>query len=294
MQINWLKYRKNIPFAPYIRLLRINHPIGIILLVWPCWWTIAMAERGSINLGLLIVFGFGAFLMRSAGCIINDILDRDVDAQVRRTKDRPIANGDISVREASLVVVLFLLIGWAILLTLSNTAIILGYLVVIPIIVYPLMKRVTYWPQAFLGLTFNWGVLMGWAAVHDKISMPAILIYIAGVAWTLGYDTIYAHQDKIDDLALGLKSAALKLGRRTKRYLYVFYGTTTICLWAAGILLGNGVLYHLFLVIGALQLFWQVTMVNLDNPNDCKIKFQSNRYYGAIIFLGVLGGKISF
>jgi 4-hydroxybenzoate polyprenyl transferase len=232
--------------------------------------------------------------MRAAGCIINDIIDHKLDAKVERTKNRPLSNRTLKMYEAVLLLFVLLVLGAYLLIGLNNTAIILGFVILVPIVVYPFMKRVTYWPQAFLAFTINWGALIGWVAVRNSISLETILIYIACIFWTMGYDTIYAHQDKEDDMLLGIKSTALKFGQYTKKYLYIFYGITSALLWLLGVMLGSGVLFYLFLFVGIFHLILQVKMVDLNNPADCMKKFSSNKYFGLVIFVAILAGKLAF
>lgn len=284
-------------YNAYLRLMRFDSPTGFFLLLWPCWWSIGFASSESnIDFPLYYYFIFlvGTIVMRSAGCIINDIIDRKIDQKVERTKNRPLASGEIKLYEAILIAFILLSIGAAILLSMNDTVLMMGYIVIVPIFVYPLMKRITYWPQAFLALTFNWGALMGWAAITNEINPIGVIIYIACIFWTLGYDTIYSHQDKEHDALLGVKSTALKLGKYTKKYLYVFYSTTIICLWFAGVLVNKGIFYHIFLLIAAFQLFWQINSVDFNNAESCMAKFKSNRYFGAIIFIGILAGMWKF
>lgn len=290
--MEWIHSPKVAPLQPYFRIMRLDNMTGTFLLLWPGFISIGFASGDVISWKLLLLFALGSVIMRSAGCVVNDIIDRKVDAMVERTKNRPLANGDLKLHEAVLLLFLLLMLGATILLTLPSTAIILGAIIIIPIFVYPFMKRVTYWPQLFLALTINWGALMGWAAVNDAISLPAVMIYIACMFWTLGYDTIYAHQDKEDDMLLGIKSTALKFGSYTKKYVYTFYAITTILFWFSGIVTGSGILFHVFLIIAAFQLYWQANSVNLDDAKDCMAKFSSNRYYGLIVFIGVILGKV--
>lgn len=279
------------PIQSYIEIMRLHSPTGFLLLLWPCWWSIAIAYEHSFPAVEFILFAIGAVVMRGAGCVINDIFDRKIDAKVERTKNRPLPSGKMKLHEAIIFLILLLLIGLAILFFLSNTAIILGYIIVVPVFLYPLMKRITYWPQIFLALTFNWGALMGWAAIRDEISAMPVLLYTAAIFWTLGYDTIYAHQDVKDDAKAGVKSSALKLARRTKKYVALFYTMTTAIIWSIGIYFGAGIAYYVFLFIGAAHLFAQVYSVELHKPEDCMKKFASNQYYGLIIFLAFLSLK---
>lgn len=286
-------HAKLLTLSPYIRLMRLYNLTGIFLLMWPGLWAIALASAKSTNFPwhFIIIFVVGAFLMRSAGCIVNDIIDRKIDAQVKRTKDRPLASGQISVWSALILLLLLLVLATVLLFFLNRTAIMMGYVAIIPIVIYPFMKRITYWPQAFLALTFNWGILVGWAAVKEEVTLTTFILYLAACFWTLGYDTIYAHQDKEDDEIAGIKSTALKLGAKTKNYLYFFYGLANVLLWVAGVVSGLGIWFHVMLIISAVQLLWQILTLNLDKPNDCLRKFNSNKYYGALVFLGIILGR---
>jgi 4-hydroxybenzoate polyprenyltransferase len=268
---------------PYIRLARLDRPIGTWLLLFPGWWGVALAAGRWPDGRLLALFAIGAVAMRGAGCTLNDIVDRDFDGRVARTRLRPIPSGAVSVAGAVLFMALQLAIGAAVLASLTPTAIALGVLVLVLIATYPFMKRVTYWPQFFLGLNFNWGALMGWAAVRDGLAAPALLLYLGGIAWTLGYDTIYAHQDKEDDVLIGVKSAAIALGRRTRPFLFLFYAAA-VALWgAAGAADGLGRAFWAGLALVAVQLFWQAARVDIDDPGDCLAKFKSNRVAGWLL-----------
>jgi len=274
--------------APYLELMRLQHSTGTFLVLFPSLWAIGLPSEGHIPFLLFAIFALGAFVMRSAGCVINDIVDRKIDARIERTQNRPIPSGRITLGSAVFLFIVLLLIGFGLLLTLNTTAIMLGAVILIPVLIYPFMKRITYWPQAFLGLTINWGVIVGWAAVAGSVTPSAIMLYIACFFWTLGYDTLYAYQDIKDDTRHGVKSLAIKLGRRGKQYIGVFYAIAFILLWFVGIVEHASLTYTIFLLLGAFQLFWQVAQVNLDNPADCKRKFRSNAFFGLLIFIGVL------
>jgi 4-hydroxybenzoate polyprenyltransferase len=277
---------------PYVRLARLDRPIGTWLLLFPGWWGVALAAGGWPDWRLLLLFALGAVAMRGAGCTLNDIADRDYDAQVARTRTRPIPSGAVTVRRAALFMLVALGVGAAVLATLSPTAIKLGVAVLALIATYPFMKRVTYWPQFFLGLNFNWGALMGWAAVRDGLGLPALLLYLGGICWTLGYDTIYAHQDKEDDALIGVKSAALALGDRTRPFLYAFYGGA-VALWAAaGASAGLGAAFYGALALVAAQFAWQAARVALDDPADCLRTFRSNRLTGWLLLAGIVAARV--
>ena len=210
---------------PYAVLARWDRPIGTWLLLWPCWWSVALAP-GRPAWWLIPLFGIGAVAMRGAGCVINDLTDRDLDARVARTRERPLASGRLGVPQALGFLALQLLVGLLVLLPLNGPAVGVALASLPLIVIYPLMKRITWWPQAFLGITFNWGALVGWAAATGGLAAPALLLYAAGFFWTLGYDTIYAHQDKADDALIGVRSTARRLGAATPRWLWGFYGVT--------------------------------------------------------------------
>ncbi len=268
---------------PYLRLARLDRPIGTWLLLFPCWWGIAMASGSWPSLWLMILFGVGAVVMRGAGCTYNDIVDRDFDGRVARTADRPIPSGAVSVKQAVAFMAAQALIGLVILLQLGRTAILLGVLSLVLIFIYPLMKRVTWWPQFFLGLAFNWGALMGPAAVLDTVPAWSIALYIGGIFWTLGYDTIYAHQDKEDDALIGVKSSARFLGERTRPALFFFYGAAILLFALAGKLAGLAAPYYALLAAGAVQLAWQAARIDIDDPADCLAMFKSNRVFGWVV-----------
>jgi 4-hydroxybenzoate polyprenyltransferase len=275
---------------PYARLARLDRPIGTWLLLFPGWWGIALAGPRWPDLGLLLLFAIGAVAMRGAGCTLNDIADRDYDGQVARTRLRPIPSGQVTVPQAIVFMAAQLAVGAAVLFSLNRLSIMLGVAVLALIGTYPFMKRITYWPQLFLGLNFNWGALIGWAAVTGALGWPPVLFYAGGIFWTLGYDTIYAHQDKEDDARIGVKSSALALGERTRPFLFVFYGAATL-LWAmSGVMAGLGALFWAGLAAAALHLWWQAARVDTDDASDCLVKFRSNRFVGWLLLLGIGGG----
>ncbi|MBU6506374.1 MAG: 4-hydroxybenzoate octaprenyltransferase [Alphaproteobacteria bacterium] len=279
-------------WRPYLRLARLDRPIGTWLLLFPGWWGIALAATAWPDWKLMALFGIGAIAMRGAGCTLNDIADRDFDARVARTRTRPIASGAISVKQAVAFMALELTIGAAVLFSFNRTAILLGLLVLALIGTYPFMKRITYWPQFFLGLNFNWGALLGWAAARGDIAWPALLLYAGGICWTLGYDTIYAHQDKDDDALIGVKSSALALGRRTRPFLFAFYAGAVV-LWAAtGARAAAAWPFWLGLAIAAAQLCWQAATVDIDDSVDCLAKFRSNRFVGWSLLLGIVAAHV--
>jgi len=275
-------------WRPYARLSRLDRPIGTWLLLFPCWWSILLARPAlGEALWLFVLFGLGALVMRGAGCTYNDLVDRDFDAAVARTADRPIPSGQVSVRAAVVWLVAQLVVALVILLQLNLFSIGLGVLSLLLVFTYPLMKRITWWPQFFLGLAFNWGALMGYAAVTGGLDEAPLLLYLAGIFWTLGYDTIYAHQDKEDDALIGVKSSALRLGAKTVPALYFFYGATIAVLAMVGSVAGLGIAYTVALVVAAAQLVWQIREGRIDDPADCLVKFKSNRLVGWLVLAGI-------
>ncbi len=278
---------------PYLRLMRLDRPIGTWLLLLPCWWSTALASPGWPDGRLMVLFAIGAIIMRGAGCIVNDLADRDFDGKVARTATRPLVSGAISIRQAFAFLFLQLMLGLAVLAQLNLFAIGIGAASLLLVFTYPFMKRITYWPQAFLGLTFNWGALVGWAAVHGGLDAPALVLYAAGVFWTLGYDTIYAHQDKEDDILVGVKSLALKLGDASKAWFAGFYSATVLLVGAAGALAGLGWPFWVGLAIAAGHLAWQILDVDLNRPRDCLAKFKSNRDFGLILTAAIVAGRLA-
>jgi 4-hydroxybenzoate polyprenyltransferase len=289
---NWVDRYAPAAAQPYLRLMRADRPIGTWLLLWPCWWSAALSwvaeGRRWPDLWLLLLFAVGATVMRGAGCTYNDIADRHYDAQVARTRTRPIPSGQVSAKSAAIFMVALSLIGLAVLLQFNPFAIGLGIASLGIVALYPFMKRITYWPQVVLGLAFSWGALMGWAETFARLDTAAILLYAAAIAWTVGYDTIYAHQDKDDDALLGLKSTALKFGPRTKPWLSLFYGLALALLALAGFAAGAGWPFFFGLLLGGFHLVWQVVTLKIDDGTNCLQRFRSNRDFGALVFIALL------
>jgi 4-hydroxybenzoate polyprenyltransferase len=275
----------------YAVLARWDRPIGTWLLLWPCWWALALAP-GRPDWWLVPLFGIGAVAMRGAGCVVNDLTDRELDARVARTRERPLASGRLGVPQALVFLALQLLVGALVLLAFDGFAVALALASLPLIVIYPLMKRITWWPQAFLGITFNWGALVGWAAATGELATPALLLYAAGFFWTLGYDTIYAHQDKADDALIGIKSSARRLGAATPRWLWGFYGVTLALLAAAGWSAGLGFWFYPFLLAVAGHFAWQIRTLDLDDPRSCLRRFRSNRELGLLVCLAIVAGKV--
>ncbi|MDX1738911.1 MAG: 4-hydroxybenzoate octaprenyltransferase [Alphaproteobacteria bacterium] len=292
----WIKYLPH--FAqPYARLARLDRPIGTWLLLLPGWWGLTIGANLSENTAFApieyyLYFAIGALVMRGAGCTWNDITDQDFDRKVARTADRPLPSGEVSTFSAMIFLILQCLIGLAILLQFNGFAQIVGISSLLLVAGYPFMKRITYWPQAWLGLTFNWGALVGFAAIHETITLPAILLYIAGLFWTLGYDTIYAHQDKEDDALIGVKSTALRFQENTKAWIGVFYALTLVLIAYAGHLAGLPLYGFIFFAAAALHLAYQVIGLEINNPVNCLKLFKSNRDFGILILLGLLTGGL--
>ena len=280
---NWLRHR-------YARLMRLDKPIGIWLLMWPCFWSAVLAAKGTLPLKELVLFFIGAVLMRSAGCIINDLTDRDIDRAVERTKTRPLASGEVSVKEAYVIIGILLFLSFLVALMMGWKMVLLGLLWLPLVAAYPWMKRITYWPQAFLGLTFNAGAIFGWMAVRGTIELPAILLYTGAIFWTLGYDTIYAHQDKEDDASIGIGSTALKFGEKTKLYVGIFYGIFFLMLCIVGGMTEMDQWYYLVQLLTAVLLFIQVLTVDLSKPTHCLLMFKLNAWVGFTVFLAALSG----
>ena len=289
---NWVDRRAPAAWLPYMRLARFDRPIGWRLLLWPCWWSAALAAIAAgwpyPNPWHIALFMIGAIVMRGAGCTWNDIVDRDYDGRVERTRSRPIPSGAVTARQAAVFMVALGLVGFLVLIQFNTYAILLGVASLVTIVIYPLMKRFTWWPQFFLGLAFNWGTLMGWAAAFGRIDAPAILLYVGGIAWTIGYDTIYAHQDKEDDALIGVKSTARLFAGNSQLWISVFYAIAIVLFGGAIITSGGGVLALTGLAGAALHAAWQVATIDIDDPDRCLMLFKSNRGFGWILFVGLL------
>ena len=270
---------------PYARLMRLERPIGWWLLLLPGWWTLAL-QGGSWQ--LFALFFFGAIIMRGAGCVWNDITDRDFDAAVARTRLRPIPSGQVSVRQALLFLALLLGLGAIILWQMNSFTQILGAASLILIVTYPFMKRITWWPQAFLGLTFNWGALMGHAAVTNTLDQSALLIYAAGFFWTLAYDTIYAHQDSDDDALIGVKSTARLFGETSPHWIAGFFALSLFMFAAAAFQAQAGIYFWLGIAAAGLHGLWQLWRLDIHDAGICLTLFRSNREFGLLILAGAL------
>jgi 4-hydroxybenzoate polyprenyltransferase len=290
---NWVDRFAPRALRPYLKLMRADRPIGTWLLLLPCWWSQGLAEIATDaevpDPWFLILFAIGAFVMRGAGCTYNDIVDRDYDARVARTALRPIPAGLVTARQAFAFAIGLSLVGFVVLIQFNLYTIILGTGSLALIAIYPFMKRITHWPQFVLGLTFKWGALVGWSAVAGELALPALVLYVGSVLWTIGYDTIYAHQDKEDDAVLGLKSTALRFGERTKSWLVVFYGGAWVAWLTAFVLAGaTGGPAIVALVVVAGHFIWQVVTLDVGDGANCLVRFRSNRDLGLMLYAGLL------
>ena len=269
---------------PFVQLARYDKPIGFMLLFWPCIWSLLLY---SLHVGELvpvsffILFFIGSIIMRGAGCTWNDFLDKDYDKSVKRTKDRPLASSKIKITAAIFFLIIQLFVGLLILIQFNKLTIIFGCLSLIPVFIYPLMKRITWWPQVFLGITFNWGALLGWMSVSNNFSsVYPLFLYIACIFWTIGYDTIYAHQDKDDDLLLNLKSSAIKLGENTKYAMLIFYSIFFIIFAVILLNLSNSLIIHIAILSLLVHLVSQIIYLDIDNSERCLKIFKSNNLLG--------------
>lgn len=285
---NWVDRFAPTAARPYLRLMRADRPIGTWLLLLPCWMGVALSvasgkAQPEAAIAPAILFAIGAVAMRGAGCAYNDIVDRDLDRQVARTAGRPLPAGQISLISAWALLVALSLAGFAVLIQFNPYTIGLGIASLALVAVYPFMKRVTWWPQAWLGLTFNWGALMGYAALAGDLALEALLLYAAGVAWTLGYDTIYAHQDKEDDALIGVKSSARRLGASTRPALLAFYSFVIALFVVVGIAAGLKTIFYVALLAPAAHFAWQIRQLDIDDAAACLTLFRSNRDAGLLL-----------
>jgi 4-hydroxybenzoate polyprenyltransferase len=288
---NWVDGAAPAWLRPYLRLARLDRPIGSWLLLIPCWWSVALAAihaGAQVNLWHGALFFVGAFAMRGAGCTWNDIVDRDLDARVERTRSRPIPSGQVSVRAAAVFLIVQALVGLAVLLQFNLFTVATGFASLAVVVVYPFMKRITYWPQIVLGLAFSWGALMGWPATFARLDLPAFLLYAGSICWVIGYDTVYAHQDREDDALVGIKSTALLFGARTKPLLALFYSLAVVLIALAGWSAGAGFVFAIGVLAFAAHLAWQIGRLDVDDPLLCLSVFKSNRDAGLILLAGMV------
>jgi 4-hydroxybenzoate polyprenyltransferase len=288
---NWVDSLAPSYTRPYLRLARLDRPIGSWLLLMPCWWSVGLAGMHNDRLPSLwhiVLFFIGAFAMRGAGCTWNDLVDRDLDGRVERTRSRPIPSGQVTVAQATMFMVAQTLVGFLVLIQFNRFTVATGIASLLVVVIYPFMKRITYWPQIFLGLAFSWGALMGWPAAFGRLDWPAIVLYAGSILWVIGYDTIYAHQDRDDDLLIGIKSTALLFGERTPTMLATFYAGAIVLIAAAGFMAGGGIFFTIGIIGFAAHLAWQVSRLDIDDPAHCLTLFKSNRDAALILFAAML------
>jgi len=280
------------PFTrPYLRLARLDRPIGSWLLLMPCWWSVGLAGmrvEHFPSLWHIVLFFIGAFAMRGAGCTWNDLVDRDLDRLVERTRSRPIPSGQVTVAEATAFMLAQALVGLVVLLQFNRFTVITGLCSLAVVSIYPFMKRITYWPQIVLGLAFSYGALMGWPAAFGRLDWPALVLYAGSISWVIGYDTIYAHQDREDDLLIGIKSTALLFGESTRPALAAFYAGAVALIGLSGLMAGGGLIFVVGMIAFAAHLAWQVLRLDINDPAHCLKLFKSNRDAGLILFGAML------
>ena len=281
----------------FIELTRLKRPIGFMLLFWPCLWGLTLVYDFNSNLFNYFfysaLFLSGSILMRSAGCIVNDIADKNFDQKVERTKNRPLASGKVSVKLASTYALILCGIAFLVLINFNKLTILMALISMPLAFTYPLMKRITYWPQLFLGITFNYGLVLAWISISGEISIIPIIFYLGAIFWTLGYDTIYGFQDIKDDEIIGVKSTSIKFKNDPKKFLFISYCMFIISLFLIGILMNFKIYYFLFMIVPILHLLvFQISRLNTNLSLDCLIKFKSNNILGLIIFTNILVGKL--
>jgi 4-hydroxybenzoate polyprenyltransferase len=293
---NWVDRLAPLWGRPYLRLARLDRPIGSWLLLIPCWWSASLAaiaaHQPGPRLAHLILFFVGAFAMRGAGCTWNDIVDRDLDRRVDRTRSRPIPSGQVSVAQALVFLVAQALVGLAVLTQFNAFAIATGIASLAIVAIYPFMKRITYWPQIVLGLAFSWGALMGWAAAFGSLDARPLALFAGSIAWVIGYDTVYALQDREDDALIGIKSTALLFGDRTKPMLVFFFCLAAVLIGIAGALAGAGMLFRLGLAAFAAHLAWQIVRLDIRAPAVCLAVFKSDRDAGLMLFAAMVADAL--
>mgnify|MGYP001271140122 CR=1 FL=1 len=281
----------------FLDLTRLKRPIGYMLLFWPCAWGLTAGFNFSENLTIyffyLILFFLGSVLMRSAGCIVNDIVDKNIDKKVERTRDRPIASNKVSVIEGIMLATILCLLALLVLLQFNNLTIFLALGSMPLAFTYPLMKRYTYWPQLFLGITFNYGLILGWTSIRESIDYVPIIFYVGAIFWTLAYDTIYGFQDIKDDEIIGVKSTSIKFKNNPKQFLTLCYLITSICTLLSGYLMNFNIIFFIIMVIPITHLFLQIKNLNINNSQNCMKIFKSNNIFGFLILLNILAGNIT-
>jgi 4-hydroxybenzoate polyprenyltransferase len=288
---NWVDGLAPPVTRPYLRLARLDRPIGSWLLLMPCWWSVGLAgmHQGAMpSLWHIVLFFIGAFAMRGAGCTWNDLVDRNLDAKVERTRSRPIPSGQVTAKQAALFLIAQALVGLAVLLQFNRYTVLCGFASLMVVVIYPFMKRITYWPQIVLGLAFSWGALMGWPAAFGRLDWPALVLYLGSISWVIGYDTIYAHQDREDDMMIGIKSTALLFLERTQPILAAFYAGAVVLIAIAGLMAGGGAIFLIGMLGFAVHLTWQVMRLDINDPAHCLMLFKSNRDAGLLLFGAML------
>ena len=288
---NWVDTLAPAAVRPYLRLARLDRPIGSWLLLLPCWWSAGLAgmHAGHLPSGWhVLLFFIGAFAMRGAGCTWNDLVDRELDARVERTRSRPIPSGQVTVTQAAAFLLLQALVGLSVLLQFNGFTVLCGLASLAVVAIYPFMKRITYWPQIVLGLAFSWGALMGWPAAFARLDWPPLVLYLGSICWVIAYDTIYAHQDREDDLLIGIKSTALLFQHNTRPMLASFYAASVLLIGTAGLMAGGGAVFVIGIAAFAAHLGWQVWQLDVDDPAHCLMLFKSNRDAGLLLFAAML------
>ena len=284
-------------FKLFIQLTRLNKPIGFMLLFWPCLWGLTIAYNFETDLYnyffYLILFFMGSVLMRSAGCIVNDVVDRNFDKKVSRTKNRPIASGKVTVKLAFIYSLILCLIAFIVLINFNFLTIILAIASMPLAFVYPYMKRLTYWPQLFLGITFNYGLILGWTSTNESVSLAVIILYTGAIFWTLGYDTIYGYQDIEDDQIIGVKSTSIKFKENPKKFLNICYLIFLLSLVLTGLIMKFSIVFYLLIILPAYHLFaLQINKFKIDQPLICNKLFKSNNFFGLVLFMIILTEKL--
>jgi 4-hydroxybenzoate polyprenyltransferase len=288
---NWVDGLAPAVTRPYLRLARLDRPIGSWLLLMPCWWSVGLAGmrvEHFPSLWHIVLFFIGAFAMRGAGCTWNDLVDRNLDGLVERTRSRPIPSGQVTVAQATAFMLAQALIGLLVLIQFNRFTVFTGFASLLVVAIYPFMKRITYWPQIVLGLAFSYGALMGWPAAFGRLDWPAIVLYAGSISWVIGYDTIYAHQDREDDLLIGIKSTALLFGENTRPMLAGFYAGAVVLIGIAGLMAGGKLIFSLGLIAFAAHLAWQIVRLDINDSAHCLKLFKSNRDAGLILFGAML------
>ena len=288
---NWVDTLAPAAVRPYLRLARLDRPIGSWLLLLPCWWSAGLAgmHAGHLPSGWhVLLFFIGAFAMRGAGCTWNDLVDRELDARVERTRSRPIPSGQVTVTQAAAFLLLQALVGLSVLLQFNGFTVLCGLASLAVVAIYPFMKRITYWPQIVLGLAFSWGALMGWPAAFARLDWPPLVLYLGSICWVIAYDTIYAHQDREDDLLIGIKSTALLFQHNTRPMLASFNAAAVLLICTAGLMAGGGAVFVIGIAAFAAHLGWQVWQLDVDDPAHCLMLFKSNRDAGLLLFAAML------